>query len=256
MELLKDLRDRFTTYGIKVFILYLYLEAQYRFFNCFLKNSYSQMGEDLIIDKCLNFKKRGFYVDVGAGDPTRFSNTKRFYNRGWTGINIEPNPYSYGKLCLSRRNDVNLNVGIGTTKSKLPFYFILPETLSTFSLKDKERVQSQGYRCLDEIKTPVFKLSEILKKYCGKKIDFLSIDVEGYEFEVLKSNDWVKFRPEVICIETAKHTSPLSKDQRRVSREEKAATEKYLAGFDYQKYFDNGINSIFIGKINPKSKKG
>lgn len=255
MELLKDLRDRYKTYGLRIFILYLYLEAQYRFSNCFLKNSYSQMGEDLVMDKYLRYKKKGFYVDVGAGDPTRFSNTKRFYRRGWTGINIEPNPYSYKKLCLSRRNDVNLNVGIGMTGSKLPFYFFLPETLSTFSLKDKERVQSQGYQCLGKIETPICKLREILKRYCRQKIDFLSIDVEGFEFEVLRSNDWLKFHPEVVCVETAKHTSPLSKDQHRVPREEKMAIEKYLANFGYKKGFDNGINSIFIEKIVPILKK-
>lgn len=255
MELLKDLRDRYVTYGFKVFVLYLYLEAQYRFLNCFLKNSYSQMGEDLIIDKFLRYKKKGFYVDVGAGDPTRFSNTKRFYGRGWTGINIEPNPYSYKKLALSRQRDINLNIGIGKILSNLVFYFFLPETLSTFSLKDKERVQSQGYRCINEIKTPVFKLSETLEKYCRQKIDFLSIDVEGFEFEVLKSNDWQKFYPELICVETAKHTSPLIQDQHRVSREEKMATEKYLADFGYKKCFDNGINSIFIGKIKTRPKK-
>ena len=77
----------------------------------FIFGSYSQESEDLVIDRLLGSRSKGFYVDVGAGDPVKFSNTKRFSKRGWSGINIEPNPDTYLKLCADRPLDVNLTCG-------------------------------------------------------------------------------------------------------------------------------------------------
>ena len=94
------------------------------FFNTYIKsvftNSFSQYGEDVIIDRLLCHKKRGFYIDIGANHPDRFSNTKRFYVKGWSGINIEPNPIIFKKFA-KRTRDVNLNIGIGGGESTIGF---------------------------------------------------------------------------------------------------------------------------------------
>lgn len=169
----------------------------------FLEGSFSQNREDVVIDNLLGNKSLGFYVDVGGYDPTRMSNTKRFYLRGWTGINIEPNPKNIKKFYKSRPKDINLNLGIANKKGKLTYYNFETETLSTFSKEAANEYQKEGFRLAGTLKINVSKLSDTLAKYCkGKNIDFLSVDAEGYDYEVLRSNDWKKFRPTLVCIES------------------------------------------------------
>src|SRR5579864_1383027 len=75
--------------------------------------SYSQYKEDLWIDRMLGYKKNGFYIDIGASDPNYLNNTKKFYEKGWKGLNVEPNPSTFRKLKEDRDRDINLNVGVG-----------------------------------------------------------------------------------------------------------------------------------------------
>jgi FkbM family methyltransferase len=195
------------------------------------ENSFSQNGEDLIINKLLP-NKIGFYVDVGANDPTRFSNTKRFHLKGWTGINIEPDPVAIKKFNTERPNDINLNIGISDKNSNLNFYQFEPSTLSTFSEKMYRVYIKEGFKHLKTIKVPIYKLEEILKKYRPKgAIDFFSIDTEGLDYEVLKSNNWDKFKPKVICIE------------------KNAKAEKFLLAIGYVKVTQTPTNSIFTLKV-------
>ena len=166
-------------------------------------NSYSQSYEDLIIDAILN-KKIGFYVDVGANDPDHLSNTKRFYDKGWSGINVEPQIGKIKDFERSRERDVNVNYGIAEANGELNFYELAISTLSSFNYQEACRnckkfntkistIRKVGVRRLDSL------FEEFLPK--GVQIDFLSIDTEGFEMEVLKSNDWSKFRPVLIVIE-------------------------------------------------------
>ncbi len=97
-KLLRDTKDSLSIF-YKTYIISIFT------------NSFAQFGDDIIIEKLLG-KRKGFYIDIGANHPDRFSNTKRFYVNGWRGINIEPNPISYNKF-LKRKKDVNLNIGIG-----------------------------------------------------------------------------------------------------------------------------------------------
>src|SRR3989344_2532261 len=90
----------FKIYSLPILIWYVYLELRLLLKRIFL-HSYSQWGEDIIIDKLLGMKNKGFYIDIGAYDPIRFSNTQRFYNKGWKGINIEPDPIRINKLIFS-----------------------------------------------------------------------------------------------------------------------------------------------------------
>lgn len=197
-----------------------------------LQNSYSQWGEDIVIDNLLGKKVRGFYVDVGAYDPTRFSNTKRFYLRRWRGINIEPDAERVKKFHKERFRDVNLNIGIADRRGMLNFYRFDPPTLSTFSQTSAKDYQEQGYKLLETKKVPVHKLADILKKYAkGQKIDFFSIDTEGLDMEVLKSNNWKRFKPKVICIEGG------------------SGAEKFLSSLGYKKVSQTPTNSIFVLKV-------
>lgn len=201
-------------------------------------NSYSQLGEDRIIDKMLGGRS-GFYVDVGTNDPFRFSNTARFWKKGWMGITIEPDPLLHENIKKVRTDGINLNVGVGTKKGILPFYKFEPHTLSTFSEEEKNKYLSEGYKLQGIVDVPVITLGEILKKHADKKqIDLLSIDTEGFDYEVLQSNDWTRFKPKLICIEAVEHVSgkpgKLQKKQ-----------EAFILSHGYKKVYENKINAVY-----------
>lgn len=237
--MIKNLYYKYRIYGLKKFILYTICEVKYKSLQQFIRSSYSQKGEDLIIDRILRYKKNGFYVDVGAYDPNRFSNTKRFYLRGWCGINIEPNIKNYEKFVNNRPRDINLNIGIGTEERTRVFYNFIPDTLSTFSREEAEKYQEQGYRLIEVKKIRMTTLKSIFEQYCGNKyIDFISIDTEGFDLEVLKSNNWRRYRPQLVCIESISHCID-SKGARNTKIDE------FLIKINYKKIYDNGLNSIY-----------
>ncbi len=169
-------------------------------------NSYSQTGEDMVLRRLVNQQKnyKGFYVDVGAHHPFRFSNTAYFYKQGWCGINIEASPDLIPAFAKLRKRDINLNVAIGLSVDPLTFFIFNEQALNTFD-KDLAMSRTQGKsKIAKTVDIKQIKLSEALDKYLktNQKIDFLSIDVEGMDLEVLKSNDWTKYAPDCILIES------------------------------------------------------
>lgn len=233
-----ETRTALHKYGIAKTIGYGFTELWRRTVKGPILSSYSQAGEDEIIDSLLKIKK-GFYIDVGTNHPYRFNNTARFWKKGWTGVNIEPDPQLYSYIASIRNNDTNLNIGIATNKTSLDFYKFNPHTLSTFSLGEKDKYIKDGYELVSTKKIKVMPLSEVVTKYAkGKTVDLLSIDTEGYDYEVLKSIDWKIFRPTVICIESVEHVSgtsgPLQKKQ-----------DALLKKNGYSRVYDTSVNSIY-----------
>jgi FkbM family methyltransferase len=208
------------------------------FFNMYrqkILSSYSQYGEDRILDELLQFRNAGFYVDVGANDPIKFNNTYRFYKRGWRGINIEPNPNLFAKILKVRKFDINLNYGVAKTIAQLTFFKVLPDTLSTFNKEVAYQAQVDGYEIEEALTIEVRPLREILDSLDTKRIDFLSIDVEGLEEEVLLSNNWTKFRPNFIVLEINRNGERL---------------RNILRGERYIEIFNNDTNAIFRDAID------
>lgn len=167
-------------------------------------NSYSQEGEDLILYRIFENKDTGFYVDIGAHHPFRFSNTYIFYKRGWSGINVDANPESIILFNKFRKRDINVNFGVGEKKDTLSYYVFNEAALNTFDENlAKKRNGLKEYRIIDIIQIKVIPLRDILDEYLpvNTTIDFMNIDCEGMDFEVLKSNDWDKFRPNVLLAE-------------------------------------------------------
>jgi FkbM family methyltransferase len=170
-------------------------------------NSYSQEGEDMVLRSFYEGKKnyKGFFVDVGAHHPYRFSNTQHFYKKGWRGINIEPTPGAIKAFNIFRKNDINLNIGISSVKDKLTFYCFNEPALNGFSkeISQERDSTSAKYHITREVEIETWPLSEVLDKYlpAGQQIDFLTIDVEGLDLQVLKSNNWAKYKPSYILVE-------------------------------------------------------
>jgi FkbM family methyltransferase len=170
----------------------------------FLVISFSQEGEDLIVRRKFEGIDRGFYVDIGAHHPARFSNTLAFYRRGWSGINIDPNPSGIGLFQRARPNDINLCVGIADTQGILLFHEFDEPALSTFDPELADGLaQNTAYRLLERREVQVQPLADILQEHLPENqgIDLMTVDVEGFDLRVLKSNDWTRFRARCLLVE-------------------------------------------------------
>lgn len=166
--------------------------------------SFSSAGEDMILRHILGSDKmEGFYVDVGAFHPTLFSNTYFFYLNGWRGINVEARPGSKKLFDKIRPRDVNLELGVSASAGEMSYYFIGENsTMNSFSKGFLEQIGMLG-EVKAEISVPILPLATVLEQHLpnGHPIDFLNVDVEGHDFEVLESNDWKRFRPKLIVVE-------------------------------------------------------
>jgi FkbM family methyltransferase len=164
--------------------------------------TYAQNGEDILLNRFFAWQADGFYIDVGANDPVENSVTRFFSQRGWHGINIEPITALYDRLCADRPRDINLNVGVAEVAGTLTFYEAvdLNGILSTFDAAQAEEHGRSG-RSFQTCQVPVVTLSEVCERHVRRPIDFLSIDVEGYERKVLEGFDLRRWRPRVLLLE-------------------------------------------------------
>lgn len=166
--------------------------------------SYAQYGEDLIAESYLRDVGHGFYVDIGAHHPVRFSNTYRFYRRGWTGINVDPIPAAIRNFNARRPRDINVEAGIGGTAGVMRFFMFDEPAVNTFSGSAAQRMVAEGrYKLQEERDVQVLRLDQLLDRHLpeNQEIHLMSIDVEGLEAEVLNSNNWNKYRPRLILLE-------------------------------------------------------
>ena len=183
------------------------------------KISYSQDGEDMMLQTYYEKEKhyKGFYIDVGAHHPYRFSNTAYFYKKGWRGINIEPSPTLFRSFQIRRKRDINLNVGISSYNTSIPFHIFNDQALNTFDekLAQVRHSNNDRYKIVSKIDIQIFTLRDILEKYLpsNQHIDFLTIDVEGLDLEVLKSNDWDRFQPDYILVECDENIENVHQDE-------------------------------------------
>lgn len=172
-------------------------------FDFFMIQSYSQEAEDVILKRLFEGQKTGFYIDVGAHHPSRYSNTNLFYKMGWSGINIDAMPGSMALFKRFRPRDINLEIAVAKEKKKLTFYIFNDPALNTFDEELSRRRNCGSYYVVQKQLLQTCPLAEVLSEHIpnGQEIDFMSIDVEGYDLEALQSNDWEHFRPKYILVE-------------------------------------------------------
>ncbi len=166
---------------------------------------FGQSAEDGVLSRIFRGKRDGFYVDIGAFHPTKYSNTFLFHNfLGWRGINIDANKYSIDALNVARPNDININVAIGKTEGIQELTIYSDQARNTLSDANRERQNKKGdVSVVRTEKVKVRKLKIVLDEHLpeGVNIDVLNIDIEGFDIQALKTNDWSKYRPKVILIE-------------------------------------------------------
>lgn len=167
----------------------------------FQRDIYSEFGEDFISAVLLGFKKDGFFVDIGAFRPKELSVTYYFYKKlNWSGLVVEPNPSAKEAFEEQRPRDKFINNGVAKNEDTLTYYEFEDGLLNSFSEDSYKAYKDQFIQSRDILVLP---LKKILDENvpAGTSVDFMNIDVEGLDMEVLESNDWEKYSPEVISIE-------------------------------------------------------
>lgn len=175
------------------------------------KLSYSQYGEDVVLSSFLenSLDYKGFYVDIGAYHPTKYSNTHFFYNAGWTGINIDATPKSMRLFNKIRKKDINLECAISDKEEILTYYSFQENALNTFDKNLGEERIKNGWKLNQKIQLKTKTINQILSEFLpeNQKIDFIDIDIEGFELKILKTLDFSRFAPNYFLIEDLKSIS-------------------------------------------------
>ena len=176
--------------------------------------SYSQCGEDILLWRVLKDVSEGFYIDIGAYDPNEHSVTRIFYDAGWSGINIEPNPSMLARFVKERPRDVNLGIAASDSDGELTLNVVGETGLTTLLGDIAVKHQKDGWR-VKEIKVRTNSLANIWNEYVpkGKEVHFLKIDVEGAEEAVIRGADWSRHRPWILAIEAVEPLSAVESHQ-------------------------------------------
>jgi len=200
--------------------------------------SYAQNHEDVLLARLFPKQYKGFYIDIGSNHPTHCSVTRYFSGEGWTGINVEPGKI-FSVLEKERPNDVNLNVAVSDRRGQATFYEY-PDRSTDSTLCESvadANAQEFGAACLKHI-VETLTLNDICAEYVGDRtIDFLAIDVEGHEMNVVRGMDWRRWRPRVVIVEA---TRPHSRENADLSWESMLIDNDFLfAAFD-------GLNRFYV----------
>jgi FkbM family methyltransferase len=169
--------------------------------------TYAQSGEDRIVHFILGYLKvqKNRYLDVGAWEPILNNNTYLFYRLGYRGLLIEPNAALCKKLREVRPGDTVLEAGIGVTSAREADYYVMTEpSWNTFSKEEAERQAkaTDGKISIKEvIKMPLLDINQVMAEHMAEAPAFLSVDTQGLELPILKSINYDRFRPAVICAE-------------------------------------------------------
>lgn len=208
------------------------------------RKSFSQYGEDLIVESIFNLRgiNKPSYIDIGANDPFFISNTARFYRKGSQGINVEANSTLLESFKKYRSKDINLNVGINDQEGEMDFYIMTDNTLSTFSKDQADLMGASGVSIKEIKKVKLLTISTILAKYFnGKFPDFLSLDVEGVDLKILQSINYNQSFPKVICVEITDY-SPTGIGLRKTD------ISDFLVSKGYFEYANTNLNAIMVKK--------
>jgi FkbM family methyltransferase len=215
------------------------------------KLSYSQCGEDVIIDFIFMWLGRNeiTYLDIGAHHPTWLSNTYFFYRKGCKGVLIEPDPEMAAKLVSMRPRDRCLQVAVGVDgNATAKMYVMSSRTLNTLLSKQADEYKSYGREQVERvIEVPQRGINEILVAEFEESPNLVSLDVEGLDLEILRNWDFTQFRPEVFCVETLTFTQNAT--ERKLSD-----IVDFMKAHDYFPYADTYINTIFVSSKSWRSR--
>lgn len=199
--------------------------------------SYAQNYEDIMLWRALKHINKGFYIDIGAAWPVFDSVTKLFYDKGWRGINIEPNPILYQEFERQRLEDTNINAAISSNSTQSEFFIAGTTGLSTADKVIVNDYKKRGVN-LEPVQAKFLTLNDVWKHFVGKQdVHFLKIDVEGLETSIIESNDWINNRPWILVIEAI---APLTQEACYIEWEYTLLDAGYI--YAYQ----DGLNRFYV----------
>lgn len=210
------------------------------------KASYSQSGEDLIMDHVITDLQLSLptYIDIGAHHPRYINNTFLMYTKGSRGINIEPDPGLFNVFQQMRSEDTNLNIGIGAERGEADFYIMNEPALNTFMKSEAEAVakENPSYKISRVCKVKLRTVQDVISQHSnGVFPDVLSIDVEGLDETILRSMNYEAGAPKIMCVETVSFSTK-GRGIKKTDLIEFITSKGYIA------YADTFINTIFVRK--------
>lgn len=199
--------------------------------------SYTGNFEDVLLERCFRDVEEGFFIDIGAHHPTHSSVTRWFYDRGWSGINIEPGD-GIEAFRKDRPRDINLEVAVADFDGEATFWIHSGNTGTSTLSREVSDAVSQRAGEIQSRKVKVMTLPKVIEKYApGRHVHFLKVDAEGAENAIVLSTDWTNHRPEVIVIES---TEPYTNKRRTEPWQERLERSAYRMA-----YFD-GVNDFWV----------
>lgn len=199
--------------------------------------SFAQNAEDVMLARLFPGKTDGFYIDVGAADPVEHSVTKHFSDRGWRGVNVEPIKAYCDRLAEARPRDICLPIALGDCRETRTFFNISNQYLSTLDPAAAAQGVAAGGVLVEEA-VEVRTLADICQEHVGQTvIDFLKIDVEGWEEQVIRGGDWARYRPRVVLVEATEPNSPAPRHER---------WEPILLAAGYEFVYNDGLNRYYL----------
>jgi FkbM family methyltransferase len=209
----------------------------------FRKISYSQSGEDILISFLLDMicgKRPKRYLDIGANHPFLLSNTALLYKAGGSGVLVEPDPFFADLLRKKRPRDEVLEFGVHFSgENSADFYVMDSPTLNTFSPDEMKRYVEMGHEVSKKIRVKLLDINQILS-HTGP-VDFMNLDIEGLDLDILQMIDWQTHRPKCICVESINYNTksePLKTSE----------IADLMLSKNYILYADTFINSIYVDR--------
>jgi FkbM family methyltransferase len=164
--------------------------------------SYAQRFEDLYLMRCFGGRSEGFYIDIGSGHPVYDNVSFAFYLKGWRGITVEPNPWLSRLTRAVRPRDHHVEALVGASFGEATFYQVHDfHGLSTMIESHVQSALQQFGKGAEAITVPLTTLAELCEGHAPASFDFLKVDVEGAESDVLQGGDWRRYRPKVVVAE-------------------------------------------------------
>lgn len=217
--------------------------------------TYAQNFEDVLLERCFPGVSDGFYIDIGAWHPSQHSVTRYFYDKGWSGVNVEPIHSLYSVFVEERVRDININAAVGEKISEIRFYECTELTsLSTVDLGQAQQLRTQGYS-LQEYSVPLITLNEISNRVGSRTVDFLKVDVEGHEAAVLRGADWKTFRPRVLVIEATIPNVRITDWENIEEYQNWNSWEPYLLNSGYIFAWFDGLSRFYVRQEDSTLRK-
>jgi FkbM family methyltransferase len=207
--------------------------------------SYSQAGEDAVLN--FLFLSKGMrqitYLDIGTNYPDACNNTYFFYRDGGHGVCVEADATLVPLIKSKRPKDNVINAGVAVDDGGCADFYIFDcNGMNTFNPAEmKQRLASGKFRLTATVKVPLRNINRIIQENFSIVPDFLSLDIEGLDLDVLKTLDYGQYPIPVICVETCTYSE-------NHIRPKDVAIAEFLCSKGYEIYADTYVNTIFVLK--------